>query len=77
VALVVPGETGRLAALKRRAVRRRHDADSSAALDDVSQDFAQVADAGPDHERTDQIDGVRRSKLGAELRADVRLALGV
>ena len=45
--------------------------------DDLRQRLTQVADARPDHEGADQIDRVRGRELGAELGADVRLALRV
>ena len=39
--------------------------------------LAEVAHARPDHERADQVDRVRGRQLGAQLGADVRLALRV
>ena len=61
----------------RAHVGRGHDADASAAGNDVRERVAQVADPGPDDERADQVDRLGARELGADLRADVGLTLGV
>ena len=65
------------ALLGRPHVRRRDDPDPAAALDHLRERIAEVTDSGPDHERADEIDRIGGRQLGLQLRADVRLTLGV
>jgi hypothetical protein len=64
-------------ALCRAHVRGRDDADASFARNEISNGVAHVNDTAPEDERTDQINGIRTSELGAQLASDVWLAVSV